>query len=282
MKSLTALAIALGMILILNGPLAALPAAAQSAEEIKRLLTTLAPRHPAGSQTVIVVHRPVEIVTDQASVIVDYGYTADIEVQFEFDSARLTRAARRSLAALGRALESKELSGFDYLIAGHTDAKGEAAYNRALSYDRANAVRDYLVKRFVIDPRRLHVIGWGESRLKFPDEPYAAVNRRVEVTLVVPRSSAQKTRHGGSDTSTGIKITPRPGDAQTDQPETAPDAEGNTLAGELPPCPIGRPGDPRNPAADIDDFGPRPGIDCTPPEGSRVSITPEGKVIIDW
>lgn len=266
----------LGLSLALALPFAEAPARAQTAEEVKRLLTTLTPRHRQDTPHVIIIRRPVEIVVDRATVVVDYGYTADIEVQFEFDSARLTRAARTALAVLGRALESGELQDFDYLIAGHTDAKGSAAYNRALSYDRARAVRDYLIEKFEISPRRLHIIGWGESRLKTPRRPFAAVNRRVEVTLIVPDDVSSRAP-SQPDNSTGIKITPQPGSEPLD--DFANDAG---EPDQLPPCPTGRPGDPRDPNADIDDFGPRPGIDCMPPKGSKVSISPEGDVIIDW
>jgi outer membrane protein OmpA-like peptidoglycan-associated protein len=265
-----------GLSLALALPISPAPSNAQTAEEVKRLLTTLTPRHRQDAPKIIIVRRPVEIVVDRTTVVVDYGYTADIEVQFEFDSARLTRAARASLAVLGRALESGELQDFDYLIAGHTDAKGSAAYNRALSYDRARAVRDYLIDRFDINPRRLHVIGWGESRLKNPRKPFAAVNRRVEVTLIVPEEISSKAMPQ-PDNSTGIKITPRAGSEQLD--DFTDDAGEQD---QLPECPTGRPGDPRDPNADIDDFGPRPGIDCMPPKGSKVSISPEGEVIIDW
>lgn len=272
----------LALALALCGSLAVQPAFAQTAEEVKNLLTTLAPRHEQNTPSVIIVRRPVEIEIDGGTVIADYGYTLDFEVSFEFDSARLTGTAKRTLAALGRALESGELVGYHYLVAGHTDAKGSAAYNRALSYDRASAVRNWLIANYAIDPRRLHVIGWGESRLKTPRFPFAAVNRRVEVTLIVPAGTPLRPhpQPRGSDMDLpGIKITPAPGTEAPASGARQPVVEGD---GGLPPCPTGRLGDPRNPTADIDDFGPRPGIDCTPPEGSKVRITPEGDVIIEW
>ncbi|WP_395818266.1 OmpA family protein [Devosia sp.] len=276
---------AIGLGLLLLGPMSMSPATAQTeetTEEVKRLLTTLAPRHERGLPTTIIIQRPVELEIDTGTVIVDYGYTLDIEVQFEFDSARLTRDARRSLAALGRALQSEDLVDYDYLVAGHTDAKGSAAYNRALSYDRARAVRDYLIKTFGISPRRLHVIGWGESRLKTPRRPLAAENRRVEVTLILPAGIVlNPTRR--NDPSLTIRITPAPG---TTLPKEGADPmveDTDTFeeSSSLPPCPTSQPGDPRDPAANLDDFGPRPGIDCLPAGGATVRITPEGEVIIE-
>ncbi len=284
MKLSKRIIVAIGIGLLALGPLAASPAAAQGeelAEEVKDLLTTLAPRHERDTPTTIIVQRPVEIEIETGRVIVDYGYTLDIEVQFEFDSARLTRDARRSLAALGEALESSELIDYDYLIAGHTDAKGSAAYNRALSYDRARAVRDYLIDNFGVSPRRLHVIGWGESRLKLPRHPYAAENRRVEVTLILPPDIDIRPPRRSDDTGLTIRITPAPGQPMPQGIEEPVAEEQLDDVSGLPPCPVGRLGDPRDPTADLDDFGPRPGIDCMPTEGSTVRITPEGDVIIE-
>ncbi len=271
---------ALALAFVLSAPPTVGPAFAQSAAEVKKLLTTLAPRHQENMPSAIIVKRPVEIEIDGDTVIADYGYTLDFEVSFEFDSARLTGAAKRTLAVLGRALESRELIGYRYLIAGHTDAKGSASYNRALSYDRASAVRDWLIARYAIDPRRLHVIGWGESRLKTPRFPFAAVNRRVEVTLIMPAEVILRPHPGARNQPAPFKITPAPGA----EPPPGSSANGPVVEGDaegLPQCPTGRLGDPRNPAADLDDFGPRPGIDCAPPQGTKVRITPEGDVVIE-
>lgn len=272
---------ALAFAFALCAPLGVAPAFAQSsAAEVKRLLTTLAPRHEENLPSVIIIKRPVEIEIDGDTVIADYGYTLDFEVSFEFDSARLTRAAKRTLAALGRALELPELIGHRYLIAGHTDAKGSASYNRALSYERASAVRDWLITEYAIDPRRLHVIGWGESRLKTPQFPFAAANRRVEVTLIVPAEANLRSYPGPRNQPAPFKITPAPGaEPPLDSSAEEPIGEGDT--GGLPLCPTGRFGDAGNPTADLDDFGPRPGIDCALPPGMKVRITPEGDVIIE-
>jgi outer membrane protein OmpA-like peptidoglycan-associated protein len=121
---------AFGMALSALGLPAVLPAraqtTAQTSVEVRNLLTTLAPRYEQNQPDVIVIKRPVEIEVEGRPVVVDYGYTFDFEVPFEFDSARLTGGARRILSALGSALESGELIGYEYLVAGHTDAKGSA------------------------------------------------------------------------------------------------------------------------------------------------------------
>lgn len=188
-------AFALSMIVI-----AAAPAAGQSADEINRIIRSLA---PIAGQTVsdegsnlLAAPAPglgvppaptrvlVEVVVQDRVIFVDPSYALDFEVYFPFDSAELTTQARSELAALGRALSSSELRPYRYLIAGHTDAVGNAAYNQALSERRALVVRQHLLETFPIAPERLVSIGFGQERLKRPEQPRAAVNRRVEVLLI--------------------------------------------------------------------------------------------------
>ena len=63
---------------------------------------------------------------------------------------------------------------------GHTDAKGSAGYNKALSDRRAAAVRRYLVEHGVATTR-LRAVGKGESQLLNAEDPEGAENRRVEI-----------------------------------------------------------------------------------------------------
>lgn len=153
-----------------------------TADEATDVIRSLAPK----AETATSPQPRVRLEVAQRVIVIDPSRALDFEVYFEFDSARLTPQARDKLRPLGRALASEELRGHDYLIAGHTDASGSAAYNKALSDRRARAVRRYLVEAFPIEPERLVAAGFGESRLKRPDSPYAALNRRVQVALIVP------------------------------------------------------------------------------------------------
>ncbi|NNG02994.1 MAG: OmpA family protein [Inquilinus sp.] len=108
----------------------------------------------------------------------------DFQVQFEFGSDRLTDDAKSVLAELATAIKSPELSPYSFLIAGHTDAVGNAAFNLTLSERRAQAVRDYLAKAAGIEPARLQDVGWGEARLLDAANPESDVNRRVEITNI--------------------------------------------------------------------------------------------------
>ncbi|HEX8546328.1 MAG TPA: OmpA family protein [Cytophagaceae bacterium] len=77
-------------------------------------------------------------------------------------------------------------------IAGHTDNVGDAGENQKLSFERAKAVKDYLVKRG-LDPSRLVEIGYGEQ---FPiqaneTESERQANRRTEF-IIINKDSLRK------------------------------------------------------------------------------------------
>ena len=74
----------------------------------------------------------------------------------------------------------------EVLIIGHSDAVGDAAYNKQLSERRAGLVKQFFIDNFEVEEDRLATQGWGESR------PIAAnttlegrrANRRVEVLIL--------------------------------------------------------------------------------------------------
>lgn len=107
--------------------------------------------------------------------------SVSIELQFEFDSSRLTRAALEKLDVVGAALRSPELSSGKFLISGHTDATGRYEYNLSLSKRRAEAVRDYLVSRYRVEADHLITVGKASDELIDPSRPDSAANRRVQL-----------------------------------------------------------------------------------------------------
>ena len=114
----------------------------------------------------------------------------DLDINFEFDSARLTPRAQPQLDNLGKALTSTELYGAIIMLGGHTDAKGSEAYNQKLSERRAETVKKYLVKHFRIPPQNLMASGYGEKGLKNSADPYDGANRRVEIVNVAEKEQA--------------------------------------------------------------------------------------------
>lgn len=111
------------------------------------------------------------------------GPSVNLTVNFATGSAELTPGAIRTLDELGRALSSKDLASYRFRIEGHTDTVGSVDYNRALSERRAEAVVNYVAKKFDIDASRLQAVGLGEQGLLVPTPAQTPEprNRRVQV-----------------------------------------------------------------------------------------------------
>jgi outer membrane protein OmpA-like peptidoglycan-associated protein len=107
--------------------------------------------------------------------------SVNLYINFEFNSDKLGTDAQIVLRNLGTALKDQRLAKYRFLIAGHTDAVGDAAYNQTLSERRAKAVQDYLVFHYGIDAQRLKSVGYGKTRLLDSTNPNAGVNRRVQI-----------------------------------------------------------------------------------------------------
>jgi len=153
-----------------------------SSDAIKNRLNTSTKRKAA----------PRTIQSNLGEFEVDVARSINIEVYFEFDSDKLTAKAKTQLKPLGEALSGMDLSNSTYLVIGHTDAKGSNEYNQKLSERRAISVRTHLIDGYPILPSALKAIGLGETQLKKPSEPNAAMNRRVEISALITEKAAVK------------------------------------------------------------------------------------------
>jgi outer membrane protein OmpA-like peptidoglycan-associated protein len=104
------------------------------------------------------------------------------DVLFDFDKADLKPAAEQQLQHLLTVVNSKPNATVS--IEGHTDVRGDAAYNQNLSLRRAQAVRSWLTSHGVA-AGRLSATGAGETRpLRSGDsEADHQANRRVEIRI---------------------------------------------------------------------------------------------------
>lgn len=119
--------------------------------------------------------------------VVQPAPSVDLEIPFDYNSAKITTPALVLLTTLGRALSDERLAGQTFVIAGHTDGQGGGAYNLKLSQARAEAVRAFLITNFRVEPDKLVAEGHGERQLKNARRPLAKENRRVQVTNVTPK-----------------------------------------------------------------------------------------------
>lgn len=111
------------------------------------------------------------------------------DVLFDFDKAELRPEASGVLRGLAAEIKAK-LKQPVLRIEGHTDAKGEDAYNRRLSERRAEAVRAWLLTHApTLGVKSIATAGAGETRPVAPntapdgqDDPVGRQrNRRVEI-----------------------------------------------------------------------------------------------------
>lgn len=115
----------------------------------------------------------------------------EIEVQalnFDTGSAAIRRGEAPALAELGAAMrQAIARNPADvFLIEGHTDAVGAAAYNLTLSDRRAETVALALTQYFDVPPENIVVQGYGESDLKIWTDRSERANRRVAVRRITP------------------------------------------------------------------------------------------------
>jgi outer membrane protein OmpA-like peptidoglycan-associated protein len=116
----------------------------------------------------------------------------DLEVYFDFNSARLTSEAEPQLRELGAALADASLRGAAISIGGHTDGVGGDAFNKKLSERRAAMIRQYLMDNFSLSTTNLRTVGYGKSKPKNPSDMNAPENRRVEVVNLAPQAQAAR------------------------------------------------------------------------------------------
>lgn len=126
--------------------------------------------------------------------ITDMGLIIDLpaDALFEFDKAELTPAAQVELNKAAEVIRRSPPGAIQ--VIGHTDAKGDDAYNQKLSEARARTVADWFGQQVGVRQRQFQVSGKGETAPIAPnaaadgrDDPAGrAKNRRVEV--IVPNA----------------------------------------------------------------------------------------------
>jgi outer membrane protein OmpA-like peptidoglycan-associated protein len=127
-------------------------------------------------------YKVAKFLTGSVSVNGEQRFTFD-KLNFATDSATIAPESQGSLNELGQILGACTTT--RVRIAGYTDSTGDAAHNKVLSEQRAQAVKAALVG-FGIDAARLDAAGFG------PDNPVAsnateegrAQNRRTELVIL--------------------------------------------------------------------------------------------------
>ncbi len=126
-----------------------------------------------------------------------YQMTKSETVLFKVNSDKLTDDARQQLDDLAKQATSTDRYVIE--LQGFTDKTGNAAYNDMLSQRRAEAVARYLTNQYKIPVRNITMLGEGYAQPVADDKTRDGrkQNRRVEVKLWVPETSAGKMQPAG-------------------------------------------------------------------------------------
>ena len=125
----------------------------------------------------VVVVEEVVVVKQEAIVVRD--------VNFEFNSARLTAADKEKLNIIAARLK-KDAANAQLKVTGYTDSVGNEAYNLKLSKARAQSVVEYLIDSGVPRSQFVSAEGAGESNPVASNQTPEgrAQNRRTEILII--------------------------------------------------------------------------------------------------
>lgn len=115
----------------------------------------------------------------------------DLEIQFDYNSADISKGSTSAVQELGKALASPDLKGSTFVVSGHTDAIGAEAYNQELSERRADTIKKYLTEKYGIAGANLVTVGYGESKPKDANAPMDPANRRVQVVNMDTKTASK-------------------------------------------------------------------------------------------
>jgi OOP family OmpA-OmpF porin len=106
---------------------------------------------------------------------------ATLRINFDFNKANVKKVYYNDIKKIALAIKSNpKIKKIE--IAGYTDNVGSKEYNKKLSFKRAKAVANLLVK-FGVDPKKIVIKGYGEEYPLVPNTTSTnrALNRRVEI-----------------------------------------------------------------------------------------------------
>jgi outer membrane protein OmpA-like peptidoglycan-associated protein len=115
----------------------------------------------------------------------------DLEIQFDYNSADISRNSMPAVQELGKALSNSSLRGSTFVVAGHTDAVGGETYNQDLSERRADTIKRYLTEKYGINGTDLVTVGYGKTKPKDVNAPMDPANRRVQVVNMATKTASK-------------------------------------------------------------------------------------------
>jgi outer membrane protein OmpA-like peptidoglycan-associated protein len=115
----------------------------------------------------------------------------DLDIQFDYNSADISRTSLPAVQELGKALSDASLKGSTFVVAGHTDAIGGEDYNQNLSERRADTIKRYLTDKYGLNGTDLVTVGYGKTKPKDASAPMDPINRRVQVVNMDTKTASK-------------------------------------------------------------------------------------------
>ena len=128
---------------------------------------------------------PGRLISEMTDEAIDPAGELDLAtIYFDLDESVIRAGEERKLEENARKLKNATATGqvSSVTIEGHCCPIGTDAHNMALGLNRANAVRNFLV-RMGVPANQLSVISYGSKRLVTEDPARYSKNRRVEFKL---------------------------------------------------------------------------------------------------
>lgn len=127
---------------------------------------------------------------DGCQYVIKETVSVELEVLFDFDKAVVKPAYYEEIKNVGEFM--KLFPDTSVTIEGHTDSKGDDAYNQGLSERRAKAVSKVLVEQYNVDAGRVKSVGYGEAQPRDTNETKEGrqQNRRV---MAIIKTEVEKT-----------------------------------------------------------------------------------------
>ncbi|MBL8019580.1 MAG: OmpA family protein [Leptospirales bacterium] len=126
----------------------------------------------------------IERVKDTQGKTKEIRIALDGDVGFDHGSANLTAKAKEIVDKVSKSIS--EFPDAKVKVGGHTDSTGSRALNQQLSQDRAQAVRDRIIKQGPVAPNRfIEVRGYADTQRVINTLGNEPRNRRVEIRLVI-------------------------------------------------------------------------------------------------
>ncbi|SIO06185.1 OmpA-OmpF porin, OOP family [Sulfurivirga caldicuralii] len=120
---------------------------------------------------------------------VEHGDAVTVSLHLRFPTGEYHLSAAQKQKIRDAFAKLKALEGDQVLlIEGHTDAIGCQDDNLKLSWNRAEAVRQFLVNERYLPASKIYIVGWGENKPVADNYDVAgrAQNRRVDMSVVSP------------------------------------------------------------------------------------------------